>query len=186
MQFKIDGETVDLDRRLIAAHLRDRVPEQVLKHWVDVDGTRFPVKQALEAGSGIARKRFTSQTARSLLARLGFATGPSQVSRPSTPGPALRARLAPLVSAEQAGAAFTTLVTFLRGSPFTDGVSTLEHQLVDADRHTVTSGGWAIWREMTQSGAVFQRWISWCLVMVPSGSMSSWSVRCRFQICRPV
>jgi hypothetical protein len=139
MELKIDGDMVDLDRRMVAARLRGRVPEQVLTHWVDVDGTRFPVKQALEAGSGIARRRFTSQTARSLLVRLGFTTSPSQPRRPaplarhfghdrrqpSAPNrPVPRSPPWPLSCA---------------AVPLTDGVSALEHQLVNADRHTVAA-----------------------------------------------
>jgi hypothetical protein len=139
MRFTIDGESVNLDAQAIAALLRESAPEQVQTHWVDVEGTRFPVKQALEAGSGISRHRFTSQTARSVLARLGFATSPAPTPSTGTPRPAPPTRSAPHVSAEEAGDAFTTLVTFLRGGPLTDGVSALEHQLVDADRHTVAT-----------------------------------------------
>ncbi|MFY1636108.1 hypothetical protein ACN27F_23005 [Solwaraspora sp. WMMB335] len=74
-----------------------------------------------------------------MLARLGFTTSPLQVTPSRALGAALRTRPTPPTSAEQAGAAFTTLVSFLRGSPLTDGVSTLEHRLVNADRHTVAA-----------------------------------------------
>jgi len=139
MRFTIDGEVVELEAEAVVALLREQVPESLQTHWVDVAGIRFPVKQALEAGSGISRDRFTSQAARSVLTRLGFVTSsaPNPPTGASRPEP--QAGLAPHVSAEQAGAAFSTLVTFLRGSPLTNGVSALEHQLVDADRHTVAA-----------------------------------------------
>ncbi|MBG0562497.1 PE-PGRS family protein [Actinoplanes aureus] len=139
MRFTIDGEAIDLDVDAVAARLRGLAPEQVQTHWVDVEGTRFPVKQALEAGSGISRNRFTSQTARSVLIRLGFVTSSSPTLPAGTSRPSPRTQPTPRISAEEAGAAFATLVTFLRGSPLTDGVSTLEHQLVEADRHTVAA-----------------------------------------------
>jgi hypothetical protein len=139
MQFTIDGEAVDLDPQAVAASLRDLVPEQIQTHWVDVGGTRFPVKQALEAGSGISRNRFTSQTARSVLARLGYTTSLSPSPPTGVSRPAPRPLSAPHVSAEQAGAAFTALVAFLRSGSLTDGVRALEHRLVDTDRQTVAA-----------------------------------------------
>lgn len=140
MRFTIDGEVVELDAEAVAALLREQVPEPVQTHWVDVAGIRFPVMQALEAGSGISRHRFRSHAANSVLTRLGFLTSSSPNLPTGAPGPEPQARRpAPPVSAEQAGAAFSTLVTFLRGSPLTDGVSALEHQLVNADRHTVAA-----------------------------------------------
>lgn len=43
----------------------------------------------------------------------------------------------PHVTVDQAGAAFATLVAFLRGAPFTAGIGALEHDLVNTDRTTV-------------------------------------------------
>src|SRR5688572_7999725 len=101
---------------LVASQMRGRASEEVQTHWVEVDGVRFPVKQALEAVLGVSRKKFTSRVARSVFARLGLATSkattvsgaadrlrPSAAAAPSTQ-----------ISPEEAGAAFATLVTFLR------------------------------------------------------------------------
>ncbi|MEU4427461.1 hypothetical protein AB0F81_43125 [Actinoplanes sp. NPDC024001] len=140
MRFTIDREAVDLDRETVVIRMRDQMPEPVQTHWAEVGNRRYPVKQVLETAAGISRSRFTSQTARSVLARLGFPTSGSP--RPAVgvvTGTAARARPAPQVDAEQAGAAFTTLVSFLRGAPLTQSVGTLEHRLLNTDRDSVAA-----------------------------------------------
>ncbi|MBM2623157.1 hypothetical protein JIG36_47440 [Actinoplanes sp. LDG1-06] len=149
MRFTIDGEPFEIDRHAAAARIREIVPEPVQTHWVDVDGVRFPIKQALEAAFGLRRSRFTSHTARSALGRLGFTTGTSAgVSSTRTiPGGAptkvplrsTRGQPTAPVSAEQAGVAFSALVTFLRSGPLTTGVSTLEYRLLGAGRDSAAA-----------------------------------------------
>lgn len=102
---------------------------------------RFPVKQALEAVLGVSRSTFTSHMARSQFTRLGFVTSnvakrgnardePRQ-SRPPASGS--------VVSIEEAGEAFATLVRFLRHAPFTVSLDHVERDLVNTDRSTASA-----------------------------------------------
>src|SRR6476661_6391252 len=83
MGFTVNGDQFDLDVEAVTSHLRGRAPEPIQTHWVEVDGVRFPVKQALEAVLGISRTTFTSQVARSVFARLGMPTSTS--AQPDSP-----------------------------------------------------------------------------------------------------
>jgi hypothetical protein len=93
----------------------------------------------LEVVLGIRRARFTSQVARSVFARLDLTTSlPSTASDRAERGrPPAAAAGSAQVTAEQAGAAFATLVEFLRSGSLTAGVNALEHNLVNSDRGTV-------------------------------------------------
>ena len=139
MQFTVNGERFDLDLETTRARLRGRSPEPVQVHWVEVDGVRFPVKQALEAVLGISRATFTSQVARSVFERLGLPTSQRAVeSGPVTSAGRFRRPAREAVPAEEAGAAFAKLVEFFRAAPLTAGTAELERRLVGRGRETVT------------------------------------------------
>ncbi len=72
MRFIVQGRQVELDRSRVEALLSGVAPEPVQKHGVRVHNAVYPVKQALEAVTGIPRSDFTSQTARRLLAGVGL------------------------------------------------------------------------------------------------------------------
>lgn len=134
MQFIIDGDTYNLDREMVAGKLRGRPPQTIQTHWVEVDGVRFPVKQALEVSLGLGREAFTSHRARGIFDRLQFVT--------STPTSAEKRKSVlvsepPVTSPEQAADAFASLVKFLRSSPFTRSINQLERDLENADSSTV-------------------------------------------------
>lgn len=143
MRFTVDGVQFDLDAATVIGSLHGHIPELIQTHWVQVSGTRFPVKQALEVVLGINRQRFTSHAALVPFARLGFPTSTaSQHDRPrATPVRQRRAgeTAAQPVTVEDAGAAFATLVAFLRSTPLTESVGGLEHRLVHKDRTTVAA-----------------------------------------------
>jgi len=134
----VNGNQFDLDVETVTSRLRGRAPDPIQTHWVEVEGIRFPVKQALEAVLGISRTTFTSQVARLQWARFGFPTSALTHSASApTSRPAAESAL-PLATVEEAGAAFATLVAFLRGAPFTAGIGALEHDLLNADRTTAS------------------------------------------------
>lgn len=54
---------------------RDLEPEPLRDHFVVVAGRRFPPKQLLETLTGLDRADFTTNQARAILRRIGFATG---------------------------------------------------------------------------------------------------------------
>ena len=57
---------------------RDVYPEPVRDHFVVVAGKRFPPKQVIALATGIDRNDFTTNQARAILRRLGFAVGRSR------------------------------------------------------------------------------------------------------------
>lgn len=76
MHFTLDGESFELTPELVLRSLEGHAPEDVRTYWVEVDGTRWPVKQVISLATGIAnRKRFQSQNSRRLLRNLGFTIG---------------------------------------------------------------------------------------------------------------
>jgi len=72
MGFVLNGESFSLVRSQVEVALADVAPEPLREHGVRVGGVVYPVKQAFALATGIPRTDFQSQTARRLLARLGF------------------------------------------------------------------------------------------------------------------
>jgi len=72
MRFVVAGTDIDVTARDIEARLNGVVAEPVRQLGVRVNGTVFPVKQALEVAAGMPRARFTSHAARRVLDALGF------------------------------------------------------------------------------------------------------------------
>lgn len=80
MRITLDGETFDLTPELVRARLERHVPEDTRSYWVDIDGTRWPVKQVISLATGVNdRQRFQSQSSRRWLQNLGFAIGKDSV-----------------------------------------------------------------------------------------------------------
>jgi hypothetical protein len=92
VEFVLNGVSYLLDAPSVRSALRGGAPDEVREHWVDVDGVRWPPKQALAFATGIDRSEFTSHRALGLLERLGFCTSPwgagqraSSAGRTATP-----------------------------------------------------------------------------------------------------
>jgi Holliday junction resolvase-like predicted endonuclease len=86
--FTLNGHRHELTRELVEARLADVPPDTIRKHAVRVNDTWFPVIQAFEVATGIARSEFISHTARRHLAALGFEVFgeiDSRASAPATP-----------------------------------------------------------------------------------------------------
>ena len=86
MEFTLKGRTHSLDDGTVRSALRGGAPDELREHWVDVDGVRWPPKQALSLATGLDRGEFTSHFALRQLQRLGFTTsawsGSGTVARP--------------------------------------------------------------------------------------------------------
>ena len=132
MQFIIDGDTFNLDRETVIGKLRGRPAQPIHTHWVEVEGVRFPVKQALEVSLGLPRVAFTSHRARGIFDRLQFATSTLGAESDNS----VPVGDDPVTSPEQAADAFGLLVKFLRSAPFTRSINQLEHDLENVDRFT--------------------------------------------------
>lgn len=70
--FLIAGRSVELDAQTVRRRLRGVAPEPIQVWGVNVDGTLYPVVQALEVASGVPRGATRSSRARSVLGALGL------------------------------------------------------------------------------------------------------------------
>jgi len=72
MRYVLNGVARHLEAETVVNRLRNVPPEPVREYGVRVGGVAYPVKQAFERASGVARMEFSSQTAARHLAALGF------------------------------------------------------------------------------------------------------------------
>lgn len=88
MRFTLDGESFELTPELVRARLAGHVPEAVREYWVEIDGTRWPVKQVISLATGVSdRQRFQSQSSRRWLQNLGFTIEGGGKRKPAAPTP---------------------------------------------------------------------------------------------------
>lgn len=71
----IAGRSFPLQRSDFERVARSSLAEPPRDHYAVVAGVRFPPKQLIEAVTGLDRADFTTNQARAILRRLGFATG---------------------------------------------------------------------------------------------------------------
>lgn len=79
-RFILRGLVLELERADVERALRGVAPEDIQVHSVEVNGKKYPVKQALRVtleaqgklAQDISRLDFTSADARSILRRLGY------------------------------------------------------------------------------------------------------------------
>lgn len=141
MRFRINGVEHDLDPAAARSRLAGHPAEPIQTHWVELDGNRWPPKQALEVISGINRSGFTSHRAADVLGRLGFATSRDRMastgSVPATSAGTRAGRPAP--SREVLREAVEHLADFMDGLPLTTRVASLEQALLGADGASVAA-----------------------------------------------
>jgi hypothetical protein len=70
--FTLRGARYEVTPAQFAERLKQIDPEAIRKYWVEIDGRRFPVKQAVGVGLGAERATFSSGQAISILRKLGF------------------------------------------------------------------------------------------------------------------
>ena len=76
MRIILDGDSFNLNPELVRARIDGHVPEAVHDYWVEINGTRWPVKQVIALTTGVTdRQRFQSQSSRRWLRNLGFTIG---------------------------------------------------------------------------------------------------------------
>lgn len=79
MRLLLDGDLFELTPELVRARLQGHAPETIRDYWVEIDGSRWPVKQVISLATGVReRRRFQSQSARRWLGNLGFPIGSGQ------------------------------------------------------------------------------------------------------------
>jgi len=80
VQFTIDGERFELTADEVRSRTAAKTPGVIQTYWVEIEGIRWPVKQALAVALDPKRPRFQSHTARRHLQNLGFKVGPETTS----------------------------------------------------------------------------------------------------------
>jgi hypothetical protein len=77
-EFTIGGAKFELTRADVEAKLRAITPEPVRELFVEVNGNRFPIKQALAEAAGLQRGMFTSHDAMRVFRKLSVPIGPDE------------------------------------------------------------------------------------------------------------
>lgn len=73
--FTQGGKVYALTKGQVVQALLGVSPEPIRTHWVEINGTRYPVKQAFARATKLDRLDFATNQARSHLRRLGFVVG---------------------------------------------------------------------------------------------------------------
>lgn len=133
MEFRLNRRTIEIDPEVARSRLRNHPPEPIRVHWVELDGGRWPPKQALEVITAVQRSEYTTHRACDILSRVGFTT-----SRDSVPARANR-QIAPMSpppigapSRDVLHVAVDALADFMDGTPLTQRVADLEADLLNA------------------------------------------------------
>ena len=77
-QFTVGGTQFLLSREDVERKLQSVVPEPVRELFVEVNGNRFPIKQALAEAAGLQRGVFTSHDAMRVFRKLSIPIGPDE------------------------------------------------------------------------------------------------------------
>lgn len=111
--------------------------DEIRTHWVEIDGRRWPPKQAFRVATGMHGEPFISHFALRVFQRLGFATSaiPGEGSTPREDR-AAAARPAPrLLTDDGALEAFRRLDAYFSTASLTTTLAALESRLVGADQN---------------------------------------------------
>jgi hypothetical protein len=147
MEFVLNGRSHSLGAATVRARASRVEPEPIRTHWVEIDGRRFPPKQAFRVATGLHKEPFISHFAIRLFQRLGFQT--SEIPGAGDGASALMGRVDDVSavgrSDESAVEAFRRLDSFMSTNALTSTLTRLESSLVGADqsecsRVTVESG----------------------------------------------
>lgn len=75
LRFIIDGKVYRASRQQVEERMIGVRPERITKHFVVINGQKYPIKQVLTIGLGVPRLAFTSQRAYRYLRQFGFTLG---------------------------------------------------------------------------------------------------------------
>lgn len=143
-EFVLNGRPRELSAATVRARVLPTPPDPVRTHWVEIDGRRWPPKQAFRTAMGFSDEPFISHFAIRVFRRLGFTTsslpdesleGASSSTLPEHDPSQAGSGTASLTD-EDAALAFRRLDAFLAAAPLTAVLADLEERLLNADRHT--------------------------------------------------
>ncbi len=73
-EIRLGGVEYPIDRKSFEQRLAKAQPEAIHKYFAEIDGRKFPVKQAVSVGLGAPRASFGTEAAIHALTRLGYKT----------------------------------------------------------------------------------------------------------------
>lgn len=143
-EFVLNGTRRELSAATVRARVLPVPPDPVRTHWVEIDGRRWPPKQAFRAAMGFTDEPFISHFAIRVFRRLGFATSALPDESPQGTSSSTLREHAPSTTPtgtasltdEDATLAFRRLDDFLAAAPLTAVLAELEERLLNADRAT--------------------------------------------------
>lgn len=138
VDFVLNGRVYSLDAETVRTRVSAAPPHNIRVHWVEIDGWRWPPKQAFRVALGLTDEPFISHTALRIFQRLGFNTSPipgaeqrpTTALAPSTPD----ALPDPALQSADTLAAFALLDDFLARESLTAAIASLEARLDGADQ----------------------------------------------------
>lgn len=137
MEFTLNGKVRTIDAELVRTRVSPVPPDNVQTHWVEIDGRRWPPKQAFRVALSLTDEPFISHFAIRIFRRIGFATSAlpheDAAGGQAVPADELTVQRAVLTD-EDSLAAYTRLDQFLLSSPLTQALTQLESGLVGVDR----------------------------------------------------
>ena len=89
IHFTLDGVSRELSRDHVIEAMHGHEPARVVTYWVDIEGTRWPVKQAFAVALDVEPSQFNSAEARRHFRALGFAVGTDAPDRDPDASPEL-------------------------------------------------------------------------------------------------
>lgn len=135
MKFVLNGRAHSLDAETVRARVLPVPPDEIRTHWVEIDGRRWPPKQALRVAAGLTDDPFISHFAIGVFRRLGFATSALPQDSPAGPNIAKPKVATPSAHTQEVSlAAYRVLDEFLSANPLTKELAKLEALLLGADR----------------------------------------------------
>lgn len=132
MEFVLNGRTYSISAEQVRTRLATKAPDPIRTHWVDVEGRRWPPKQALRIVASLGTAPFISHFAIRIFRRLGFETSP-------LPGEGGHGEIGEIESARPAHSdsdaldAFRRLDGFMAANQLTSTLAGLESRLVGLD-----------------------------------------------------
>jgi len=134
MEFTLNGVVRSLDAETVQARVPAVPPNPIQTHWVEIDGKRWPPKQAFRVATGITDEPFISHFALRLFRRLGLSTSPIPGAADKRTVTAASVKTADdLLEVSPAAPAFDRLDGYLGSGSLTKSIATMETSLLDAD-----------------------------------------------------
>ena len=136
MEFVLNGTSRTLEAETVRSRVLPVPPEDVRTHWVEIDGRKWPPKQAFRIATGLVDEPFISHFAIGIFRRLGFSTSPlpSESRAATSAAPVSRPRTQPALTDADSLSAYQRLDQFLLRAPLTEELSGLESRLEGVDR----------------------------------------------------